>query len=532
MYYVDLCSNALSSQEDSTAEAVASPDASASRAGPNDISCVAQTKKVQRVCHRKSMRGRTAIVFCVCEVIPPTYLIKSDDARAREEERQPVEEPLGTRAYSELKPTWRDLGEKLEGEGLEWLARIYGLGQHKWHGDAFKACGNSSYGGIVDWPDSTPSQDQVRATENMMDLDIGLPEEESKETQCKAPQTDEYPQGDVPRTSRIYCRLLPPTIGSPLCSAESPRQLLQAVLDVILSYWGLMNRGLFPPDINDGNVMILKEEQGYHKREWKALRSATRRLDLGVDGSEKLLREALDRLGRDPTGMLYGLDLFTTHDDIGAGFFEDLSREGDEREADEPEAKRRKLNSGTAAPIALSSDQGQEQGIPGGSSLTCAVKVDQEACRVVDFRTRTPSFLSTRALHEVSSQRYAHHFTDDLESFFWLMLWCVAEHVDSEDSHPTEGALDLLDSLNRSSLRDIATAKSCLLGKSSRKGIWMRKILASCNNGWAGDSAIIKVVLALGNYFFGIFIDESFLECNPSEVFPALVEIILDAIST
>ncbi|KAG8693778.1 hypothetical protein FRC08_008886 [Ceratobasidium sp. 394] len=364
-----------------------------------------------------------------------------------------------------------------------------------------------------------------------MDRDIEIPEGESKETQCKAAQTGEYSQADVSRTLGIYCRLLPPTVGSPLCSAESPRQLLQAVLDAILGYWGLMNNGLFPPDINNGNVLMLKEEQEYRKREWKAPRSTTGQLDPGLVESEKSLQEVLDRLDRAPTGMLYDLDLFTVHGDICVGFCEDLSWKDDEREVDEPEAKRRKLNSGTAASTTLGPSRGKVQGTPGGSSLTHAVTVNQGACRIVDFRTRTPTFMSTRALHVISGQHYPHHFTDDLESFFWFMLWCVAEHVDSEDSQPTASALDLLNSLNRPSLTDIATAKSCLLAKSSRKGLWMREILTSCNNSWATDPAVIKIVLALGNYFYDIFIDLLFLERNPSEVFPTLVEVIMDAIS-
>ncbi|KAG8697091.1 hypothetical protein FRC08_006745 [Ceratobasidium sp. 394] len=520
MYDVDLSSNALPLQQDSAASAVVGPSVFVSGAGLNDVSRLTQTWKVERVCHRESMRGRTAIILHALEQV----------------ERQPVqEEPLGIRDF-ELKLTWEHPGEMVEGEVLERSTRVYGVGRHKWYGDTFKAYDHSSYGRIVnnrcgDRPDSTPSWEQACVTENLVDRDIEIPEEESKETQCKAAQTGEYSQGGVSRTSRIYCRLSPSTVGSPLCSAESPRQLLQAVLGAILGYWGLMNSGLFPPDINNGNVLMLKEEQGYHKRDRKAPRSTTSPLDPGLVEAERSLREVLDRLDRAPTGMLYDLDLFTAHGDVGAAFCEDLSWKADEREVDEPEAKRRKLNSGTAASITPGPDRSKVQGTPGGSSLTHAITMNQGACRVIDFRTRISTFMSTRALHVVSGQHYPHHFTDDLESFFWLILWCVAEHVDSEDSQPTAGALGLLNSLNPPSLTDIATAKSCLLAKSSRKGLWMRDILASCNNSWATDLAVIKIVLALGNYFYDIFIDLLSLECNPGEVFPTLVEVIMSAIN-
>ncbi|KAG9087787.1 hypothetical protein FS749_002647 [Ceratobasidium sp. UAMH 11750] len=428
----------------------------------------------------------------------------------------------------------------MEGEVLERVVGIFGVGQYLWHSDAFKACGHSTCGGTMDdgcgnCLDRTPSRDGVLVTRNLADLDIEIPEEkEGEETQYKAVQTDEYMPVHVHRTSRIYCRLLMSTVGSPLCSAESPRQLLQAVLDAILGYWRLVNKGLLHRDISDGNVLMLREGQGYHKREWKAPQAATCKLDREMAESEKLLQEVLARLDRDPTGMLNDFDLFTTHGELGDAFFGDLPRESDERELDEPGPKRRKLSSGAAVSTPSSSDKGKakEQRTPDGSSLSRAVKVDQGACQAIDFRTGTPTFMSARTLHIPVGQRYAHHFTDDLESFFWLMLWCVAEHVDSEDSQPTASALELLDSLNRANLNDIARTKSDLLSKCNRKGAWMREALELCNNSWATDPAIIKVVLTLGNYFYGVFIDRSFLECTPSEVFPMVVEVLMNAINS
>ncbi|KAG8737433.1 hypothetical protein FRC10_008187 [Ceratobasidium sp. 414] len=553
-YYVDLPAEAFPAEE---ASATAANNTGAGAiAGPSNVPSATPNRPtrrlrvMERLCHRKCIRGRATIVLRVREVIRPGYLDQPEDPQSRAKTRsqakregRPVEEAelLGTRDYV-LKLMWRDPNKKMEGEVLERLVGIYGVGQHLWHSDAFKTCGLSTCGGTMgdccgNCLDRTPSRDQVLVTKNLTNLDIEIPEEqEGEETQytpiAEAVQTDEYSPVHVHRTSRIYCRLLMSTVGSPLCSAENPRQLLQAVLDAILGYWRLVNKGLLHRDISDGNVLMLQEGRGYYKREWKAERMATSNLDPELAQSELLLQEVLDRLDRDPTGMLNDFDLFTTHGEIGDAFFGDLSWEDDEREVGEPESKRRKLSSGAVASTPSSTDKGKrkEQGAPGGSSLSRAIKVDQGACQAIDFRTGTPVFMSARTLHVAVGERYAHHFMDDLESFFWLILWCVVEHVDSEDSRPTERALGLLDNLNQSNLSNIAITKSDILSKCQRRGIWMREILELCSNSWAADPAIVKVVLTLGDYFYGFFIDRSFLECNPSEVFPMVVEVIMNAI--
>ncbi|KAG9091060.1 hypothetical protein FS749_000111 [Ceratobasidium sp. UAMH 11750] len=548
-FYIDLPTEAFPAEETSAN----TTDASAT-AGPSNVSSATPNRRtrrlrvMERLCHRKCIRGRATIVLRVREVIRPGYLEKPEDPETRAKTRsqtkrkqQPVEEEelLGTRDYV-LKLMWRDPNKKMEGEVLERLVGIYGVGQYLWHSDAFKACGHPTCGGTMDdycgnCLDQTPSRDGVLVTRNLADLDIEIPEEkEGEETQYKAVQTDEYIPVHVHRTSRIYCRLLMSTVGSPLCSAESPRQLLQAVLDAILGYWRLVNKGLLHRDISDGNVLMLREGQGYHKREWKAPQAATCKLDPEMAESEKLLQEVLDRLDRDPTGMLNDFDLFTTHGELGDAFFGDLPRESNERELDEPGPKRRKLSSGAATSAPSSSDKGKakEPVTPDGSSLSRAVKVDQGACQAIDFRTGTPTFMSARTLQVAVGERYAHHFTDDLESFFWLILWCVVEHLDSVDSQPTQSALTLLGKLNQSSLENLGSAKGDLLGKCIGRGGMMRKLLASCNNSWAADPAILKVVLTLGDYFHGIFYGEAFLECNPSEVFPVVVEVLMDAINS
>ncbi|KAG8689087.1 hypothetical protein FRC08_011126 [Ceratobasidium sp. 394] len=438
-YYVDLPAEAFAAEEESNAAADAGTGAGAgistAIAGPSDSPSVPvklptrRLRVMERLCHRKSMRGRATIVVRVREVIRAGYLDEPEEAKGQiktrsrtKREQQPAEEAelLGTRDYV-LKMMWRDSNKKMEGEVLERLVGIYGVGQHMWHSDVFRACGcgrtmGDSCGECLD---RTPNRDQVLVTKNLMDINVEIPEEkEGEETQYKEVETSNYSKAYAHCTSRIYCRLLMSTVGSPLCSAESPRQMLQAVLDAILGYWRLVNKGLLHRDVSDGNVLMLQEGRGYNKREWKTPRATTSELDPGLAESERLLQEVLDGLDRDPTGMLNDFDLFTTHGELGATFFGDLPSEDADCETEEPGSKRRKLDSGAAALSPSSSSnkgKGREGDTPGKSSLNCAVGANKRVCQAIDFRTGTPTFMSLRVLRVKPGHRYEHHFMDDLE---------------------------------------------------------------------------------------------------------------------
>lgn len=138
--------------------------------------------------------------------------------------------------------------------------------------------------------------------------------------------------------------------------------------------------------------------------------------------------------------------------------------------------------------------------------------------------------MSTRILNVGVGQPYKHHFTDDLESFFWLILWCVVEHVDDRGTQPTEVARKLLRSLDRQNLDDIGNGKVTVFHQCLYRGARIKSTLNSCGNRWARDPAIAHVVVKLGVYFGDIHGSGSYLQCIPSEVFPKVVEIIAEAL--
>ncbi|KAG8722510.1 hypothetical protein FRC09_006159 [Ceratobasidium sp. 395] len=544
-YYVDLPAAAFPAEGglNATAEGPAATPGPSSEPNAARNLLTKRLKVMRTLCHRKSIRGRATIVLRVREVINPGVSNKEPTARmktrAQTKEEQSAEdevEVLGTRDYV-LKLMWRDPNKKMEGEVLERLVGIYGVAQHMWHSDVFKQCKSpnctmsmdNSCGNCLD---KTPDKDELWVAENFKDLDVEIPEEADgdEETVYKEVDTDKYSPAYARRTSRTYCRLLMSTVGSPLHTAGSPSELLQSILDAVLGYWRMVNMGLLHRDISDGNVLILREGHGYRKQDWKLPQTTTNDEDSVLARSERFLQEVVDDLGRDPTGMLNDFDLSKTHNLMGVSFFGDSVSEGEESNSDPDESrpKRRKLDPETNI-SSSSKGKGRENTAPKESSLNRVIEAEKGA-RCIDFRTGTPTYMSTRVLQLEIGQEYEHHFMDDLESFFWLILWCVVEHLDSRKAKPSMVAYRLLDELSKPELRFIALTKVNVLRQCSKKGIKIRKTLAACTNAWASDPAIVSVIVKLGSYFDDVNEEESLSEYTPDVVFPMFVGIILDAL--
>jgi hypothetical protein len=160
-----------------------------------------------------------------------------------------------------------------------------------------------------------------------------------------------------------------------------------------------VNRGILHRDISDGNVMMLCDSQEFARREWKEPSPAKcREQEPMIAKSEELLRGLLDKLGRNPTGMLTDFDLFATHSLIEASFFSDTPQEQEEsstqagssfsiaseaaRDEDQvPQSKRRKKNTRASTASSPHHDRGS------GPRMSQQADVGECRNKQVDFRT-------------------------------------------------------------------------------------------------------------------------------------------------
>ncbi|KAG9100671.1 hypothetical protein FS749_013718 [Ceratobasidium sp. UAMH 11750] len=546
-YYVDLPTAAFFSvggSDTASDTSITGPEASNQ---PSISKPPTRRLKVTRtLCHRHVISGRATIVLQLREVLRPGVSAKPGEVRTTARGCSPTEqgqrlaqevEVLGTRDHV-LKLMWRDSNQRAEGEVLERLVGIYGVAQYLWYSDVFKACSSPGCARSMDSAcgrclDKTPGRDSVLVAEKLADLDIEVPEtaKDGGETKYTEVKTNDYSKIPARWTPRIYCRLLTSTVGSPLRKAESPRQLLQAVLDAILGYWHLVNRGLLHRDISDGNVLILPAGHGYIRRWWEDQRAATNMLDPVLAKSEELLQDFLVKLNRDPSGMLHDFDLFAIQGGMEAVIFshsfsknERSSSEGTERGS-----KRRKPTSPASQPARSNGSFKEKLGEAPTlePNLTKVVEGDKH----IDFRVGTPVFMSIRVMEVGLGRRYKHHFMDDLESFFWLIVWCVAEHVDDHGTKPTVQAQGILDRLDQPDPGNIKNQKLAFLMYCDIDEIAdMEQRLALWHNSWAKNPGIVTLIVELGTYFKDVK-PRKLPTYTPTQVFPAIVDMFQRAIT-
>ncbi|KAL5632551.1 hypothetical protein ACGC1H_005484 [Rhizoctonia solani] len=127
----------------------------------------------------------------------------------------------------------------------------------------------------------------------------------------------------------------------------------------------------------------------------------------------------------------------------------------------EPNSMRRKTNSRAAAPVLSDPASVQKQNQITGEGLE--IHSQRIKRRLIDFRTGTPAFMAVCVLNIETGTPYHHHFFDNLESFFWLLLWCTAAHLDEGKMHPTPAAQDTLNELNRRSSSLCELGSVCFL---------------------------------------------------------------------
>ncbi|KDN49821.1 hypothetical protein RSAG8_01886, partial [Rhizoctonia solani AG-8 WAC10335] len=431
-----------------------------------------------------------------------------------------------------LKIMWRDPERGLEGEVLKKVKGGFGLAQHVWHGDAFGKChcspkvnGKWQCGQCVA---ETVQLEELQVCDELTDIAIEVPPE----------QGDKDPELTIVDTSR----------------AESPRQFMQAVLDAILGYWGLFNLGILHRDISEGNVLMLSPEQQLDRRSHRT--KVTEVTDEILIKSEKKLCEVLDQLGgREPTGMLSDFDLHAMHSPASRGVtpvdtdsistnpteancvaasyalpshspIPPSSRTSglvrprqDDAAEDMRESKRRKAHS-------------RHVDMPINTQIPFIPLFYCEAFDPLLALQGTPAFMSIRVVAIPPGEQYHHTFLDDIESFFWLVLWSAAAHLDDGVPYPTAAAQSMLDLLNQQNPDGMESYKLSQLSLCCiRSGRAMLDKLKKLDNSWALHPLSSSVIVNFGKLaheYYSNAPDESF---SPLDVFPAVVGVFRDALS-
>ncbi|CAE6471884.1 unnamed protein product [Rhizoctonia solani] len=432
-----------------------------------------------------------------------------------------------------LKLIWRDPNKRLEGEVLKRLGGAYGVAEYLWHSDKLKqgaACHEPSATTCEQCQDATPVQ-PVQQASNLGDIDIEVPEEEQegKEPQYIEVDTDIYTEElCTARAPRIYSWMLLLSVGRLLLTARDTRELLEAILDGILGYWHTLNRGILHRDISDGNVLIAVPGQSPPVPEF-------------LERSEELLQNIVAKLSRNSRGFLRDYDLYSSHSGLGPWFFSQssrrkgrepdlLTREDDSTLEVGPDLKRRKYNNPSSlSPIG--EGQSRDQGPSEDPSWLRPAISGGKWYGSIDFCTGAPTFMSSRVLQIEPGEHYEHHFTDDLESFFWLIYWCIVQHTDPNRA-PNKASIKLLDQPDPSDMKleTLAIVKHGVLGRCSNGAIY--KDLESCKNTWVDDPAVARLIQQLGSHFSGvndITCTRSVSRFKPEDQFPKVVGVILKA---
>ncbi|KAF8600836.1 hypothetical protein BDV93DRAFT_587284 [Ceratobasidium sp. AG-I] len=502
-------------------------------------------KIVQRSRYRSSIHGKVKTVLFLRSIELPEEArrdVGEDTIQTRKRKAEALEEDESLpQKTCTLKLTWEYPRQQLQ---REFLWGVFGSEKHPW-------CRDQS--GRRFW--EAPSEDHLAAYAEdtiwrretrllkMTEICGEAPVEEHAINHSNA----EGGLNSSARRDRIHSRtLLLPSVGGPIWTATSVEEFLEGFLGTVLAYWCLVNLGILHRDISDGNSMRLRGAQAYSRREW--LQDDSRDVEAlkkqfgEMAKSELELRKVLKNLNRDPSGMMTDFDLHTKHSSAAppggidgvspcmggpirttslSGSCESPTAQAMHQQDPEVSSKQLKANSNTSVPVIASSrGKGRARALDLLAKIRRTSQADEGRPRM-DFRTGTPTFMSVRVL-ETKGARYTHNFMDDLESFFWLLVWKSA----------TDNASYTLQMLDNDQMETISMFKSKVLKECSDdegQKIFVR--LHSFTDEWASHPSFIWLIFKMGTYFYSRVYSGRGSPQDPGVVFPEIVKMVTNALS-
>ncbi|CAE6351095.1 unnamed protein product [Rhizoctonia solani] len=480
------------------------------RLTPEDGSNVATKSRRFRIleqCYtRNRLVGPGTVVFRIREHFTHGWKVDADqEAGTRadvgeESDRSPEE-------YT-LKLTWRLDNNQLEGEAIEQAEGTFGLAQHVSHGDIVMPgrCKCLLTPGVLYSQalckicvDRTPTVRGLLVPNILKDLSIDTTLEGDSRLVPECPDQILL-QRAPPRTSRIYSYILFSSFGKPMHQAESPEIYLAAMMDALLGYWGLYNMGIVHREISRHNLLLATKEQKFTLAWWKRDRQIN---EPTMGESEERRRYYLDwRMSHtlSPTGMLIDLASHArlepeapppSSSQLGAqgslpptsfkeGTHKTTKRRGKSAKsrAAMPVGRRNNRNSNNS--VAHAGPQSPLDLVVGFNGIVYSVRVAKMIL--------------------IPQQLYRHHFYDDIESFFWVMLWEAIAHVDP-GKQLNKHARNLLENFQMSDTRylHIKWKEDTLQDCMNSGGRTTLARLSACDNTWASHGNFrIMVVSLLG----------------------------------
>ncbi|KAF8595896.1 hypothetical protein BDV93DRAFT_514595 [Ceratobasidium sp. AG-I] len=220
------------------------------------------------------------------------------------------------------------------------------------------------------------------------------------------------------------------------------RDDLRVLSQVLMEcHWALVNRQVEHRDISLNNILLASSERanegklfdGNKKPEWQRLR------ELGVDGCAKEFKipewhDIFNRQGNLPKYKKVEKLVW----DFGLAMLE------------------RVINTlGSDEPFGFLSDLDMTN--------ILSLRRDQ-ASDIHTHRTGTLSFMAVDLITAEANVALTHTYLHDLESFFWVLLYVVAAHLEG-DASPNKHAMSVISQLNQFDRQSLGNAKFALLAR-------------------------------------------------------------------
>ncbi|KAB5593989.1 hypothetical protein CTheo_2590 [Ceratobasidium theobromae] len=298
--------------------------------------------------------------------------------------------------------------------------------------------------------------------------------------------------GGTQRDFRVPSMLLMQP-GKPLSQAKNLFELLVGFIGALMGYWALANEQVHHRDINANNILLMSGDCDYEQPGWK-WEQLKHRID-ALAREYQVTKE--DKFINGPKNSKY-----TKVERLTWGF--DRKRRVN--------FLQRVIKALGLKPFGLLLDMDM------ANILTLGRK---DTADMHTYRTGTPPFMSHELLLADQEDYIPHEYLHDLESFFWVLLYIVAEHMEGESL--AKKTSDVLLRLNRLDPVALGEGKISLLVRIADGGL----DVGSFNTTWS--KALAPTFKEFAEWIRSTMGNDFDSTKDPDSHFEKLLTIFLDA---